>query len=432
MDRSIRNIVDNADNFVKNPGHDFIRKRKIGMDETIKLVLTMQGGTLNQELFKHPRLSGIKLTPSAFVQQRSKLLPSAFEALFHEFNNACQDKITFQGYRVFAVDGSDLNIPRDPNANTFIKSTERFPRGYNQYHINALFDLCNKVYTDCVIQIPSKSDERDALISFLKHTTTDDKKLFITDRGYESYNVFANYLETENTDFLCRVKHGVGCMAEIKTLPMIELDRDISTTVTTTQTKNDKQNGYHFIQTGSKKGKINSDKTKISKWDFESPYTLNLRVVRIMLDTGEYETLVTSLDRKLFPSNVIKELYHMRWGIETSFRELKYNIGLVNLHAKKAELIQQEIYAGLTMYNFCERITNAVVVLQKEENAYEYQVNYTMAFYICRKYYTQPVTPAMNIIKEIGRYILPIRPGRRDKRNLKAKSVVSFLYRVAA
>ena len=60
----------------------------------------------------------------------------------------------------------------------------------------------------------------------------------------------------------------------------------------------------------------------------------DIRVVRFKLDTGEYETMATSLPRTLSISE-IKELYHSRWGIETAFRELKYSIGLINLHGKK-------------------------------------------------------------------------------------------------
>jgi len=308
-------------------------------------------------------VSDVSLTASAFVQQRSKLKFDFFKKLFHKFNNACKDQKTFHGYHLYAVDGTNLNIPRDPKAVTFITSSSN-PDGYNQYHINVTFDLCNKTYADCVLQPRPAADERDAAITMLRH---DDKTLYIFDRGYESYNLFVNYLKTQNVDFLCRVKQNVGAMAEIKKLPMMALDKDISITVTTTQTNEDKRNGYRFIQTGSKKGKKNSPKTIISKWDFESPYTLNFRVVRFMLVTGEYETVITSLDRKEFPSDVIKELYHMRWGVETSFRELKYAISLVNLHAKKDELIKQEIFANLIMYNFCERITGAVVVEQKKK-----------------------------------------------------------------
>lgn len=46
----------------------------------------------------------------------------------------------------------------------------------------------------------------------------------------------------------------------------------------------------------------------------------------------------------------------MRREIETTFGELKYAIGLNTFHARKRELIKQEIYARLILHNFCERI----------------------------------------------------------------------------
>ncbi len=229
-----------------------------------------------------------------------------------------------------------------------------------------------------------------------------------------------------------RVKQGIGAMVEVSKLPMETLDRDITVTVTTTQTNEDKRLGYRHIRTASKKERGNSPKTSVSRWDFESPSTLSFRVVRFLLDTGEYETVVTSLDRKTFPLEMLKKLYHMRWGVETSFRELKYAIGLVNIHAKKDELIRQDIFACLIMYNFCERITGIVVVQQKAKNVHTYQVNYTMAIHICRDFFSRRSKAGFSVLEEIQRYILPLRPGRRDERNIKAKTVVSFLYRVAA
>lgn len=121
----------------------------------------------------------------------------------------------------------------------------------------------------------------------------------------------------------------------------------------------------------------------------------------------------------------------MRWGIETSFRELKYAIGLMNFHAKKVEYIIQEIFASLTMYNFCELITIHVVIQQKERK-YVYQVNFTMAIAICLRYFKcNKNIPPPNVEALIHRYILPIRPNRKDSRKVKPKSSVSFLYRVA-
>ncbi|WP_306756916.1 transposase [Agathobacter rectalis] len=68
--------------------------------------------------------------------------------------------------------------------------------------------------------------------------------------------------------------------------------------------------------------------------------------------------------QKLF-GNVI---YHLRWGIETSFRELKYAIGLTSFHARKPDFIKQEIYARLLLYNYCELITTHVIKQMKNND----------------------------------------------------------------
>ena len=98
----------------------------------------------------------------------------------------------------------------------------------------------------------------------------------------------------------------------------------------------------------------------------QAVYPMKLRIVRFLLDTGEYECIVTNLKRDACPPWRIKELYHLRWGIETSFRKLKYSVGLSCFHSKKAEYVEQEIYARVIMYNFCESITPHVSTHQKK------------------------------------------------------------------
>lgn len=66
-------------------------------------------------------------------------------------------------------------------------------------------------------------------------------------------------------------------------------------------------------------------------------------------------------------------------GIEASFRELKYAIGLSCFYSKKVEYIMQEIYARLILYNYCEVITMNIVIHQKNTK-YVYQMNYTIAY----------------------------------------------------
>lgn len=76
--------------------------------------------------------------------------------------------------------------------------------------------------------------------------------------------------------------------------------------------------------------------------------------------------------------------FYLRWGIETSFRELKYAIGLTSFHARKPDFIKQEIYARLLLYNYCELITTHVIK-QMKNNDKTKQVNFTIAIYICRE-----------------------------------------------
>ena len=117
-------------------------------------------------------------------------------------------------------------------------------------------------------------------------------------------------------------------------------------------------------------------------------------------------------------------------GIETSFRELKYVLGLTNLHAKKEEFVKQEIFSKLNMYNFCERIMSFAVVEHDNGRKHNYQINYTMAIQICLDFYRNLVS-SVNVFKLMSKYILPIRLGRVDKRKKKFKSFISFTYRVA-
>ena len=123
----------------------------------------------------------------------------------------------------------------------------------------------------------------------------------------------------------------------------------------------------------------------------------------------------------------------MRWGIETSFRELKYCLGLINLHGRKNDdFSMQEIYAQLTMFNYVNRISREAVMKKPKEGKYAYKVNFKMATEICREYFRGEIIDGDKVLEEIGKYTVEIRPGRADPRKLRPKSFVGFTYRVAA
>lgn len=428
---AINVVTENKEYYVRHPKTDFTRNRKISMEQTLVELLAMGGESLPKEMLKFGDINNTELTASAFIQQRAKILPLAFKNLFDKFNEQCNDKKTYRGYKLLAVDGSEIDCYRNPESPNHMK-TKQSEKGFNKIHLNALYDLLNKTYVDVFLQPRPKADEQGALVKMLKCHKFAKKTIIIADRGYEGYNTLMHLYRTKNVDFMCRAKHGAGAYRCIARLPMTEFDKDVTFEVTTTQTNEDKKNNRIFLQTGSKKGKKNSSKTSITRWDFESPCRFRFRVVRFMLDTGEYETIITSLSRKEFPISEIKQLYHLRWGIETSFRELKYYVGLINLHSRKDDLIEQEIYAALTMYNYCCRIASALPINKTKKVKYDYVINYSMAISICKHFFRRQESNISKIIRKIIKYTVPIRPGRQDERNIKNKGFVGFTYRVAA
>ena len=158
-------------------------------------------------------------------------------------------------------------------------------------------------------------------------------------------------------------------------------------------------------------------------------YELRFRVVRFKLTEDTYETVVTNLDTVAFPPKELKKLYNMRWGIETSFRELKYTVGLMHFHAKKVEYIYQEVFARLIMYNFTELVTSPVII-QKADSKYAYKANFSVAVHVCRQFFRGNVSPP-EVEALIRRHVSPIRPGRSRPRKMTVKHAVSFIYRVA-
>lgn len=70
---------------------------------------------IKNELYDYFYFSANTPSSSAFIQARDKILPFAFESLFHKVNASFPYSKTFHGFRLITVDGSDLPISYDPN-----------------------------------------------------------------------------------------------------------------------------------------------------------------------------------------------------------------------------------------------------------------------------------------------------------------------------
>jgi len=438
LNEVVADTASNIHDYTKSPT-DFTRNRKLNAETTLKVVLNMQGNSLNTELLNAFPDIDQRMTASAFEQAKGKLCPEVFEHIFHEFTERIDTSKKLDGkYRVFAIDGSDFTTNYNPKSNRVCDFKDE-AKPYCQTHGNIMFDIENKIYADCYIQPKTESDERKAAIEIMKRMDHSYPSIVVMDRGYEGYNLLAHCDKINNLFYLIRVRTGAGGFKEIKALPNNECDVDIDVIVTSSThyyAQNNKTTpNLHLVQSVKKRHKAEVSACYRNRaWDHANILPITYRAVKFKINEDgkdRWEVLITNLNRFEFPLERLKELYHQRWDIETSFRNLKYALGAINFHSKKDDFIDMELFAHLTMYNATSACINAVPV-KHSNHKHIYAIDFKMACQIVRRYYyLHNDKPYPMIYAEIASYINPVRPGRADERNVRIRPPVAFIYRVA-
>lgn len=416
--------------FSKHPKTDFSRNRKLVFPMLLHLIISMEAGTVKDELLNFFSFDKNTVSNSAFFQQRAKLADHTLLYLFHTFNNLYPYTLYKDKYQLLAADGSSFTFtrnPRDPDA--YFAPDGKTTNGYNQVHVIPLFDLLSKRYTDCVVQPIRKKNEFRALCTLIDRNPTVPGiiPIFIADRGFHSLNVFAHAIE-HHSYFMIRA-------TDIKMQRLLGIDLPAG------QSSFDIQVRRMLTRSNSKKKRLHPELADQYKFicrevafDYIDPekqpeYPIDLRVLRFKISEDGYENIITNLPPGEFPVDEIKQLYHLRWNIETSFRELKHVIGAEKFHSKKREYIEMEIWARLLLYNFCSIITRHVVIHRRGKK-HQLQVNYSVAYKACHYFlrlHNGESPPDIEGL--IEKNTLPIRPDRKYARQHRFRVPVSFTYR---
>lgn len=142
--------------FVVNPDKDFTRKKKWDFPTLIKFIISMESQSLKNELHKYFGYTTDCPTNASFNQRRAQIKSDAFKYLFQKFTlQYSNNPSLFNGYRLIACDGSDINIAHNPNdEETYFQQGDA--KGFNQLHLNAMYDLLDRIYTDIVIHQPER------------------------------------------------------------------------------------------------------------------------------------------------------------------------------------------------------------------------------------------------------------------------------------
>ena len=417
--------IKREEHLIENDITDFTRTRKLPFSEIVMTILSMGGAPIREELFEYFNYDAETATTSAFVQARSKIKPAAFERLLQLFNETYPCTERYKGYRLIAVDGSDLNIPYDITDMETYHPNKNTSKGNNMFHINAAYDILNNRYTDMIVQGCAVEYEQKALWEMAERFP-EKKTIFIADRNYPSWNTMEHIIRSGKF-FLIRAKDINSPCGQLRkfNLPDTEFDCDIETILTTCQSREVKNSPeYRFLSTSS----------TFDFFEDGNPfYHVSYRVIRFKLDgTEEYECIITNLPRKQFSSEDVKKLYNLRWNEELSFRHLKYSADLCAVHARKRPSILQEIWARAILYNFSFIIIRESAKRKsKKKRKYEYVINKTRAIHLIRDVLLKrkggSSPPDLEAL--ISKEILPLRPGRHDPRKVKPQTVVCFNYR---
>ena len=324
---------------------DFTRKSRLNFVNLVMFIIANTGKSLTMELvcFFY-NLGELEVTKEALSQRRLKLKSLVFKKLWNfylekVYENPSKIKL-FHGCLLMAGDGSKTELPFHKKLIEIFGGSENKIGEITKCMGNSstLYDVLNHYIFDFEIDT-YKTSEKTLIyrnlknlfrIKFLKQY----KKIFILDRGYPSIEFFY-YLIKKNEKFVFRLKKSAYKKEKARL-------------------RNDDQ----YIDIEITKNRMNHIKDLKLKAELLEKEKLNLRIIQYKLTTGEIEYLITNLDKKDFKHKDIVEIYHLRWGIEGSFKTLKSGLKFENISGYSKLVVEQDMYSQILVYNIIKDIEN--------------------------------------------------------------------------
>lgn len=386
---------------------DFTRNRKLPFEALVLCMLKLLRKSLHLELesFFKQLNSGIKkVTASAFVQSRKKIKPELFYALNHliaaeYYQDNDENVVLYKGMRVLSIDGSTINLP-------VTKDTVKVYGTYNNQkktddvviaRVSVLYDVLNDIVIDGLLK-PFSQGEVTLSRAHFQYTKQGD--LVIMDRAYTSFES-AYLLKEKGVHFLFRCKETFSNQIEI-------------------------------FCASDKEDEIIEIRAKQNKSFKDLPYNqddvIAVRLLRIMLDSGEIEILMTSLlDKTIFPYEDFKDLYFKRWKVETFYNRFKNILAVERFSGTNHQFIQQEFNCALYMSNMQTILTEEAqqeAAEKYKDRQYEYKINQSISLGFIRERLLQLYSnknETNKILAELKQlftlHVIPIRPNRKNIRN---------------
>lgn len=413
-------ISDDKASFFKNPQKDFSRVQKISFHDTMLYPMVADNNNTSVEILDYFPADSLP-TPAALSYRRAQLKVDAYEAAFRRFTAQIPREKKYHGFHLIACDGTGLNTPYNPSDTESFSQCIRNRKGFNQNHLTICYDLLNGCFTDVVIQGYRKMNEKRAFVQMMDRYPEEENPLFIVDRGFGSFNIMFHAC-SNGQSFLLRADKQLACGlfhdTDLSETDIADLEDEVNIGRRRTKAMLQLKN-YHCITKKRTYDHIG--------WGENGCDTLRLRLLKFPISENSYEYIITNLPKKRFSLEKIRELYGLRWGIETSFRYLKYAQGLIHIHSLKREFILQEIYAKLTAYNFCAAVSAETTSADHNKTTkYTYQTDRSYLIKVCVRFLKGKVRDISPLLQ---RKRVPVRPNRTFKRKLGRQAADTLQYR---
>jgi hypothetical protein len=291
-------------------------------------------GTTLQELWEQCRRLGFPLpqprpvAASAICQARKKLPAAVFKSLNRRILETypVMETCPWKGHRVFAVDGSKINLPPPlTNWGYPVPSPGAYPQGL----VSCLYYL--PAHVPCDFSLSPGADERALALRHLAVLQPGDVVAY--DRGYHSYQMLYRHLE-RGLEMVCRLRTNHGLQID-DFFASAELERQITLLPSPAHQR---------------------------EMLLEHPdlvfRPLALRLVKYRAGATTFVLGTTLLDGTKYPIGDLAELYHGRWGIEELYKISKVLIDVEDFHAKTEEGVKQELFAHFTIVTLSRLFSN--------------------------------------------------------------------------
>jgi len=313
--------------------HDFVRNRSLGFTILVASQLMIFSCSLSVVLCGLLEKWGIEgtYTKQAFSKARKKLNWSAFIELnrvfLQDYSSAFSPDLYMDKYRLLAVDGSLCQLPDcEVLKDEFGTSNNQHGQGMAMGRASVLYDVLNEHVLDGQFAPLSRGESsllEDHLTNLDQHLNfITDPCLFLMDRNYPSFKLM-HQLQKAGHFFVIRCKAN-----HCKEVSSFAKDKSC----------NDKELVI----------KLNSQRCPGWK-DF--PSQIKVRIVRILLPSGQEEYLLTNTD---FEPAILGQLYYLRWGVESFYGRFKSSMELENFTAKLPTGIQQDFHAKVLLHNLSQ------------------------------------------------------------------------------